>query len=1385
MRFYKRLLGVVLALSMLLTLLPVSAFAAEDMLIDPSDAFSVLADGERDAEESEISNTDADAPEKLVVSEEVADIGELPISEEPVISEDTSNLKEPSEAETVSFPEGAIGCGGDDIPHSAPYAPAEDNSIDPDQLAAMCPVPYAEGETVRYSVLVLDTSATSDFLDENGRVFYTADTAIEYVRESAKKFVSDVRKADGINYVAVVEYKGTMSNIVSGFTTDYDTLNNAIDGLYSSSVTRSVAYGLQKVNSLLDAIPDPNAIKNVVLFTTGMTNEGPYSYSGRYDENTVASNWRRMDTQVRLYAYSNSAVAEAEKLKEKATLYTVGLFQVMEDMPQAGSEIVEFFKLFTRDMATSEDYFYDVKDPSQLEFVFGEIADDINTGNKTMKEIEFMYQSGRDYTAKCYYTDTYFSGSSYAYKKSLATMSLSLAMSAFGSGDEPDYANKSKNAKNLLMEIGCEEDSIQVNNWFTVKPTTDSIGAIYGNKEIEANGKKYTLVVVAVRGGGYEQEWASNFTIGLTGQHNGFNEAKNNVLNYLIQYISDQNITGDIKLWITGYSRAAATANLLGGEIVRNADLGGAILGNEVQYEKGDIYTYCFETPAGALTNNVANNSIYYNIFNIINSSDPVPYVAPAVMGFGRYGKDRYLPSKEADPTNYSSKLSDMLDVYGSLDSTGEYVVDNFQMKKIELKYLLPGGKSPVQDNTENNFSQGVFLSNYVTYLGRDFIKNRPNYVANYQDEIREILSVMFGCTDKQQKKLMDSLVDQAKNEWGSLLGSYIWNTGFNPWGSEEDALQIVSDWLKKAVKDAGITDYNDAVINSAGIRLADLLLALIANHPNYATTLGYNISGIGAAHYPELCYSWLASMDPNYKPGAVEAFNNGSYRIIRINCDVDAKIFNEDNTLVASITNESPDDVSSIISGINEDGEKFFVLPVMEDYSIEIKARSNTTVNYGIDEYSALSGDFTRAVDYFDVALNEGESLSGAIPRYTAAELENDTPNGSTVNYTLTMPDGTERTPDSDLDGSEVGAAYSNISAVSENTAYGVVTGSGLRQNGNFAQVEAAANDGYSFIGWYTDGKLVSTDTEYRFRVSEDITLTARFSPISNPNPTPSYGDSTSSGSSYTPTTYRIEIEKTEHGKVVSSRTNASSGSTVTLTVTPDSNYALDTLNVTDSKGNELKLVDSGNGKYTFTMPASKITISATFVELSDPSTATTMPVTVNFTDVPSGAYYYDAVAWAVEKGITAGTTATTFSPNDPCTRAQIVTFLWRAAGSPVIGGSSPFTDVAPGSYYYDAVAWAVAKGITAGTSATTFSPNDTCTRGQAVTFLYRAAGSPAASGDNTFTDVAGNAYYSGAVQWAVDKGVTAGTSATTFSPNDNCTRAQIVTFLYRDRAN
>lgn len=258
----------------------------------------------------------------------------------------------------------------------------------------------------------------------------------------------------------------------------------------------------------------------------------------------------------------------------------------------------------------------------------------------------------------------------------------------------------------------------------------------------------------------------------------------------------------------------------------------------------------------------------------------------------------------------------------------------------------------------------------------------------------------------------------------------------------------------------------------------------------------------------------------------------------------------------------------------------------------------------------------------------------------------------------------------------------------------------------------------------------------------------------------------------------YPITVpDKTENGSVSVSPKNTSKGSTVTITVTPDSGYVLETISVTDKNGNDLKLTDKGNGKYTFTMPGSKVEIKVTFMEDNS--------VLNFFYDVPNNAYYYEAVKWAAENGITGGVGNSLFAPNQPCTRAQIVTFLWRAAGSPVVNYAMDMADVAEDAYYAEAVRWALSEGITTGTGDGKFSPNATCTRAQSAVFLYRYMQSQGKGFTGAwmfqlpFTDVPEWCYE--AVAWCYMKKVTDGTTATTFSPNDNCTRAQIVTMLYR----
>lgn len=314
---------------------------------------------------------------------------------------------------------------------------------------------------------------------------------------------------------------------------------------------------------------------------------------------------------------------------------------------------------------------------------------------------------------------------------------------------------------------------------------------------------------------------------------------------------------------------------------------------------------------------------------------------------------------------------------------------------------------------------------------------------------------------------------------------------------------------------------------------------------------------------------------------------------------------------------------------------------------------------------------------------------------------------------------------------------------------------------NGKASAPDTPVKSGYRFAGWYSGDAKWNFDTP----VTENLTLTAKWEKIHTSAPSaPRYDVAVSDGA---------------HGSVSVSPKSASKGSTVTVTVTPDKGYALETLTVTDKNGNALDLTDKGGGKYTFTMSSGPVTVAATFM---DDNTMLNF-----FVDVPAGAYYYDAVLWAAEGGIVTGTDAVHFSPDASCTRAQLVTLLWRAAGSPAVNYAMNFTDVDSGAYYAEAVRWAASEKIVEGTTAETFAPDAAVTRAQVVTMLYRfakAQGMDTTQGGMAIREFDGfdavPAYALEAMDWAVNAGVLKGDN-NRLLPQDNCTRAQIVTMLYR----
>ena len=436
------------------------------------------------------------------------------------------------------------------------------------------------------------------------------------------------------------------------------------------------------------------------------------------------------------------------------------------------------------------------------------------------------------------------------------------------------------------------------------------------------------------------------------------------------------------------------------------------------------------------------------------------------------------------------------------------------------------------------------------------------------------------------------------------------------------------------------------------------------------------------------------------------------------------------DTAVSSDITGNDEDAINGVISKANVDGVAEAVAPAKK---ADIVAKSSATVaeNDKVEievavKVEAKAADLANGKLTFEASPVATVKVNGTATG-TTVPVTNDMLNGNAITVKLPLPTGfkPEQIKHISSDGS---------------VEYFLKT---AKRGANTFEIK--------------DGCAVFTITKFStFELSGTVTYVA-----------PSYY----SGSSSDPT-YSVTVDKTENGSVTVSPKSASKGDTVTITVKPDSGYVLETLTVTDKNGNELTLKDKGDGKYTFTMPAGKVEVKATFMEDNS--------MLNFFYDVPNGAYFYEAVKWAVDKGITNGLSDTMFGPYESCTRAQIVTFLWRAAGSPEPKTVSSFTDVPASAYYAKAVAWAVENGITNGMTETTFAPDATCTRGQSVTFLYRAL-KGTASGSTNFTDVKSDAFYADAISWAVANNVTNGTSNTTFSPNADCTRAEIVTFLYR----
>ena len=533
---------------------------------------------------------------------------------------------------------------------------------------------------------------------------------------------------------------------------------------------------------------------------------------------------------------------------------------------------------------------------------------------------------------------------------------------------------------------------------------------------------------------------------------------------------------------------------------------------------------------------------------------------------------------------------------------------------------------------------------------------------------------------------------------------------------------------------------------------------------------------GVFLPEYKELKISLkVGDKECDKDNGVFHAYVGENPGTLTVNCDADSititRMDDEDSptTLTSSNSYDIPDFTDSLMLRVegkqNKDVTSVFLL-VSRDETPPVLTLSDPVFFADRDtgEYAVTgTADAGSEIIYGKTSQSAAQSVTaGSDGRFTVSGVLRGADNTGVLFLSAKDSVGNESTQQMAM------ITRQTRYAVTVNGSYADVSGAGSYAAGSVVTVRAGSRSGYTFNGWTSGSNVVFDDPnaeETIFTMPDgSVTVTANWSRD---------GGSPSSGRDDSDPRYAVGIpDKTENGSVSVSPKNASQGDRVTVTAEPDEGYELDSLKVLDKNGKELELTDKGDGRFTFIMPAGRVEVKAAFTEEAKISP---------FRDVPTDAYYYEAVKWAQKKGITGGIGDGLFGPNQPCTRAQIVTFLWRAAGSPEPEGTAAgMTDVAAGSYYEKAVAWAIENGITTGTADGKFSPNAPCIRAQSMTFLFRAS-KASADGAPAFSDVAADAYYAEAVKWATDNGITNGTTSSTFSPGSGCTRAQIVTFLWR----
>ena len=491
------------------------------------------------------------------------------------------------------------------------------------------------------------------------------------------------------------------------------------------------------------------------------------------------------------------------------------------------------------------------------------------------------FSGGKEYSSTMYYNDDYFYEESIKYNPQLSTASLSFAMACFASTNK-NYQYRSENGVALLSSLGFID--IETNDYYKKKPTADSFGVIIGNKK-DIDGA--TLLAVGTRGANYEAEWASNFT--LCGKddlkyHQGFYEGSTIDLNFVCEYINTHNITGRIKIWTSGYSRAGAVTNLFAGRLDEAIKDNKSLLPESVTLKKEDLYAYCFEAPQGVKreeNSTYPKSEAFNNIYCIINYNDPVPKVAMSVFNYTRYGVDIVL-SDYLTNLDHDTNLETIIKHYNSLDNAvvyGDYRINNFSMTS-QFKIA----NNLISLNNYSYWTQALFLESFITDLSLIGVENLNSYGVNLQEGLRDTFVTLY-----EKGSLMNSLVDLGitiarkillSNDASIIMDDLLHN--------HKALIKDLKPLLAQALSTLGINADADNI--STGItNFIEALGKTLFNDTSILPPMlsKENILDIGSAHYPELCLSHLRAMDINYTDEPIEVNTDGRYYIIELT-DID-----------------------------------------------------------------------------------------------------------------------------------------------------------------------------------------------------------------------------------------------------------------------------------------------------------------------------------------------------------------------------------------------------------------------------------------------------------------------------------------------------------------